>query len=308
LKVGDRTLQHANSSAIPANTTEDAIIPILTQVLSEILPQIIELVGLALAQAIIDAIIALLTGASALVQPGSRKLQVATVNSTKPAATNSTEDTIVPILTQVLAEVLPQIIEIVILALANALIGLLVGIITGASIAGEATSPGAPTPESSIVVKEIATNVSASITNVTSTGGQVSEEAISGIVANFIPQLVEFAVSAVSDAILGIIAGFIGNEDILLLISGYLDVLEQFVIDVILGALGAASSDADTTGLTDIVSNVTANITAAANAGSVSPDAIEDILLGILPQIIEAVILIFAQAIADAINGILIGA
>jgi hypothetical protein len=310
IQPGGRKLQVAtvnSTEPVPSNTTEDTI----ASILAELLPQIIELVILTLAQAIIDAIIAALSGAAALIQPGGRKLQVATVNSTKPVPTNTTEDTIVPILTQVLQEVVPQIIELVINALAQAIIDFLVGLVTGASIAGESTTPGAPTPESSIVVKEIATNISASVNNVTSAGGQVSEETISTIIAGLIPQLVEFGVTAVSDAILGIISGFISNQDILALISGYLDILDQLIIDFILSTVGVASTDAagstNTTGLSDVVSSITTNITAAANAGPVTPDAIQDILAGILPQIIEAIILILAQALSDIINEILFG-
>jgi hypothetical protein len=276
-------------------------------ILAEALPQIVEAIILIFAGAIANAINDLIFGlASAL--PSNRRMLETELSRSLSNVTATTTDTSEDV---ILNTILSQIVEVVVFAIAQLIVDTIVGILTGASLDGASSTGELSVLMNSTVIAEAADNVTESITNITSNGGEVTEETIGDIVAAILPQVIEIAVSTVSDAIVGIVDSFIGSETIVLAIADLLGSFQQTTIDAILNGLFGVSGEAvgslNTTSLNVVETDLVMALTNATSSGEVNADTIAAILADALPQIIEAIILIFAGAIANAINDILFG-
>ena len=291
---------HSRSLANVTSATEDQVAgPVIT----DILVQIVEIIVIALTDALLEAIISIITG-------DSRRRNLETTKHRSLAnITSTTEDQIAgPIITDILS----QIVEVIIVAISDAIVDLIIGILTGESVASDSiTGDMIGAVNTTALTTAVTMNVTVSINELTSSNKTLTEDQF---IEAILPEVVELIVTALSDALINTVDESFDSEVLVDLVTSVVnattDPLIAFLIDDLLGIVVAEEStfgSLNTTALDIAVDALGSDLAAASNSGAVSADTIESILAEALPAIIEAVILIFAQAIANAINDVIFG-
>jgi hypothetical protein len=289
-----------------ATTTEDQVAgPIIT----DILVQIVEIVIVALADYLVATIVGIISGESSTGTSVNEVLSDISKTLANVTAGSTTEDQIAgPIITDILS----QIVEVIIVAISQAIIDTIVGILTGASVASDSIGGklnGAV--NTTALTAAVTANVTVSINELTSSNKTLTEDQF---IEAVIPEVIDLVVTALSDALINTIDETIDSAVLVELATSIIlattDPLIAFLITDILGIVVADEStlgSLNTTALDIAVANLGSDLAAASTAGELNADTIQSILAESLPAIIEAVILIFAQAIANAINDAIFG-
>ena len=251
----------------------------------------------------LEAIISIITG-------DSRRRNLETTKHRSLAnITSTTEDQIAgPIITDILS----QIVEVIIVAISDAIVDLIIGILTGESVASDSiTGDMIGAVNTTALTTAVTMNVTVSINELTSSNKTLTEDQF---IEAILPEVVELIVTALSDALINTVDESFDSEVLVDLVTSVVnattDPLIAFLIDDLLGIVVAEEStfgSLNTTALDIAVDDLGSDLAAASNSGAVSADTIESILAEAIPAIIEAVILIFAQAIANAINDVIFG-
>ena len=217
------TNSHGRSLANVTSTTEDQIAgPIIT----DILVQIIEIVIVALTDAILEIILGLITGTS-------RRRNLESIKHRSLAnVTSTTEDQIAgPIITDILS----QIVEIVIVAISEAILAIIVGILTGESVASDSLTAGIGGSVNTTALTEVVSaNVTVSINELTSPNKTLTEDQF---IEAVIPEVIELVTVALADALINTIDETIDSEVVSELAASLINAVTEPLIDFLIGTI-----------------------------------------------------------------------
>ena len=151
---------------------------------------------------------------------------------------------------ETLNDLILQIIEFVVFFIAGAIVDIITGIVTaGALIAGSLPLFGMSDLVKSAVQSNVATtnmtvtNITVTVDELTSSNTTLTEDQI---LEQILPQVIELAVSAIANALIGIIESSVMSELILQVVTGIIgfaiDPITQFLVDLILGIVGSSEA------------------------------------------------------------------